>query len=127
MGRIVTLSVSVVLTLVGTGVAVSNWTNNYDLYNTPSSASLGPIMTSTSLGGVGLGFGPAPVGGFGPSTASFRIPDSASGIVQTPTTLKFSDRWLFDTWTGGPPRRRRNHAGQRHRAQSLWALIGLGS
>ena len=125
MGRVVTLSVSVLMIVGGTGIALSNWPNNYDFFNTPNSGSLGPARTSTDIGSASFGFGAMPDGRFGPSTASFQNPDSFSEAVQTHTDLKFNDRWLFDYWTGGHPHQRRNHAQRRYRDRSLWALMGL--
>ena len=125
MGRITTLVVTVLMTVGGAGIALSNWTNNYDFYNTSSSGTLGSAPTRTNIDSASLGFGPVTKGRFGPPTASFQNPDSSSGAVQTHTPLQFNDRWLFDYWTGGHPHRRQDHAQRRHRVQSLGALMGF--
>ena len=125
VGRIITLSVAVLMTIGGTGIALPDWPNNYDFYNAPSSGSVGPAPPSTDVGSASLGFGLVPDDRFGPSTVSFQNPDSFSEVDQKHTDLQFNDRWLFDYWTGGHPHRRQNHAQRRHRDRSLWALMGL--
>ena len=125
MSRFIKPSVAVLLTIGGTGIAFANSTNNYNLYEIPSSGSLGLAPISTDIASASFGFNPMPDAGFGPSTASLENSDSISAAVQPRAALKFKDRWLFDYGTGAPPRRRQNHAQRGHRAQSLWALMGL--
>jgi hypothetical protein len=125
VGRIVKLSAAVLMTVGGTGIAFSNWTNNYGLYYVPSSDSLSAALPSTDIASASFGFSPMPDGGFGPPTASFQNSYGLSGAVQTRAALKFKDRWLFDYWTGGHPHRRQNDAKRQHHLRSLWALMGL--
>jgi hypothetical protein len=125
VGRIVKLSVAVLMTVGGTGIAFSNWTNNYGFYYVPSSDSLSAALTSTDIASASFGFSPMLDGGFGPPTASFQNSYGLSGAVQTHMALKFKDRWLFDYWTAGHPHRRQNDAQRRRRVRSLWALMGL--
>jgi hypothetical protein len=125
VGRIVMLSVAVLMTVGRTGIAFSNWTNNYGFYYDPSSDSLSVALTSTDIASASFGFSPMPDGGFGPPAASFNNSYGLSAVIQTHTALKFKDRWPFDYWTGGHPHRRQNDAQRRRRVRSLWALMGL--
>ena len=112
MARIIVSFVTVLLTIGGMGVAFSNWSNNYDFYNSPSSGFLGSASTDTDVSNASPRFDPVPDGGFGPPTGSFQNPDEFPGLSQTRTDLQFNDRWLFDYWPGGHP-----HHARRHRVQ----------
>ena len=125
MGRIIKLSLTVFLTIGGTGVALSNSPNDYAFSDIPSSGFLQPVPSNADIASASLGFNRIPDGGFGPSTAALKDSDGFDVVAEPRAALKFKDRWLFDYGTGAHPHQLKNHAKRGHRPQSLWALMGL--
>jgi hypothetical protein len=99
VGRIILLSVSLLLVLRGTSVALPESVNIYGLYDTPSSGALA-ATTNSDIRDASPMFRIAPNGGFGPPTASFQIQNDHFSVVQPHPALQFKDRWLFDYASG---------------------------
>jgi hypothetical protein len=88
MGRF-TLSMIFLMLVGGTGFALPDWINIYDLYGSPSSGSLAPTAAGIDIGNGSRVFRPVPDGGFGSSTTSFQNRDSFSSVNQPHNTLQF--------------------------------------
>ena len=125
MRRVIVLSLSILMTVGESGIALPDSIDHYGLYNAPSSGCLGTALTRPDMASVSLRFGPVPDGRLGPSTTSFEKPDSVSRAVQEDAALQFNDRWSFDNRPSENPHRPQTYARQRHRVQSLWTLMGL--
>jgi hypothetical protein len=125
VGRIIKLSLTVLLTIGGTGVALSNSPNDYAFSDIPSSGFLQPVSSNADIASASLGFNSIPDGGFGPPTATLEDSDGFDVVAEPRATLKFRDRWSFDYGTGAHPHRPKDHSQRRHHPQSLWALMGL--
>jgi hypothetical protein len=99
MGRIILLSVSLLLTLGGTSFALPESMSIDGLYDMPSSGALAATI-DTDIHDASPMFRVVPNGGFGPPTASFQIQNGHFSAVQPHPALQFKDRWLFDYASG---------------------------
>jgi hypothetical protein len=124
VGRIIKLSLTVLLTIGGTGFALSNSPNDYAFSDIPSSGFLQSVPSNADIVSASLGFNRMPGGGFGPSTTTLEDSDDFDVVAEPRASLKFKERWLFDYGTTHP-HRPKNHAQRGHRPQSLWAFMGL--
>lgn len=111
MGRSIALSVIFLMTVGGTGFALPDWVNIYDLYSTSSSGSLG-FATDPDIHSASTMFSAMPNDGFGPPTASFQIQNGLFSVVQPHPALQFRDRWLFDYPSGSHRPHRQQHHGR---------------
>ena len=98
MGRIIKLSLAVLLTIGGTGVALSNSPNDYVFSDIPSSGFLQPVPSNADVAGASLGFNRMPDGGFGPSTATLEDLDDLDVVAEPRAVLKFKDRLVVRLW-----------------------------
>jgi len=99
MGRIILLSVTLLLMLGGTSFALPESANLYDFYGTPGSGALA-ATTSADIHNASPMSRVLPAGGFGPPTASFKIQSGHFSVTTPHPAVQFKDHWLFDYASG---------------------------